>query len=527
MPAPMQDGDFEPKACAICKSGGEQLCAESLCWQCCMNNDCDCCSEMLKHTSIHHHSPAAYKHRETESADNTSTSHTALHQNEIECCAICEAEDNDGELCAKKLCWKCCLNNNCNCFNKEAEQDLADIDAMFEVSPLQLRFQQATVARYIHSCNYVCMDTAWNLWRGYNTVVHGKFSTPQKGSCQQDEVKQAQNSFEILSVSGDTSGSEISEESDPSDQEAFDNRQHGKGHVEPTAVRRNPARQRQKPTEIYVPSPSGMEQTTHEYEAALESDVSDVSIRTGDSHDSLPGLVSPNHSSSESSDKSDMPPLDMDACVECNATLEEAITLCNHSMCDNCCPAVNCPLSPMAQFRTAEWIQEDVKNAYHTVHIDQGEHQPATKTHIAHLEKIKLLSARNEICMMIGADLVLMFDMGGRILENIMDQLHSSILKTAKKSFLGLRLTPLVISTFTDNLADTLWTQQQVDIMSTCKALQVSMHQNNLIDMPPRTVPDTFVWGPPQNNSQTDALSSLRTWDSKHFPDVSYIQHFR
>ena len=93
------------------------------------------------------------------------------------------------------------------------------------------------------------------------------------------------------------------------------------------------------------------------------------------------------------------------------------------------------------------------------------------------------------------ANLVLIFEMGGMIIETIMNQMHSGILKTAKDSFTGLGLTPLVISTFADRLVDTLWTQQQVNIMITCNALQVSMHQNDLIDMPPRCIPDTLVYG--------------------------------
>jgi hypothetical protein len=138
-----------------------------------------------------------YKPNEADNADNTTTSHTVLQQDEVECCAICEAEDNDGELCTEML---------------------------------------ATVERYIHNYNYVCMNTAWNLWRGYNTVVHGKFSTPQKDNIQRNEESQAQNSFEILSTE-----SEVSEGSDPSDQEAFNARQHGKAKVQLIAVRRNPA----------------------------------------------------------------------------------------------------------------------------------------------------------------------------------------------------------------------------------------------------------------------------------------------
>ena len=437
--------DFEADNCEICEASGEQMCSEKLCWQCCFNNGCDCCSDMMKQVSIHHHSPEAYRHNVNEDEDISDS------QDE-HCCAVCKTVDNDGELCAEMLCWQCCINNDCDCDDKDTGQDSTvatlnnDVNTehtMFDGSPTQARCQQLIVEAYFHRYNYACITAAWHLWRSYSTVVHGKFSTPQQENIHQEEVFQAQNSFEVLSIAGDTSDSkssesEISEMSDPSDQKDFNARQHTKFGVQHT-VRRNPVRQRNKPTELYVPSPSGMQQTTHEYEAAMDPNVSDASIHTDSS-----GEMSMLFLTSGTSGSPDATTLDMDACVMCHATLDEAITLCAHSMCDNCCPAVNCSISPMSQKM---------------------------------IEDTEYISRQST-----SADLVLMFDIGGEISKTMMSQLRMSTRETAKNSLTGLKLTPAMTECFTDELADTLWSQQQVDLMNTCNAIHMSMHQKDLND---------------------------------------------
>ena len=232
--------------------------------------------------------------------------------------------------------------------------------------------------------------------------------------------------------------------------------------------------------------------------------------------------------SSGTSGSSDLPALDMDACVICQATLAEAITLCAHSMCDSCCPAANCSLSPMTQkmIKCAEYMCQDVKEAYYRIDVAQ------IKTNLSRYcsnegtpqEKMLILNARDKSRQLASSDLVLIFDMGGKIIEAIIDQLRMSMLKTAKNSITGLRLTPVMIDCFTDELADTLWSQQQVDLMNTCKAIQVSTHQNDLSDSPQQKMSDTVVWGPSRNDSVTGDVSRMHAWNSKHFLDDS--QHF-